>query len=270
MCIDTSNLLGGPFQMVFTTNGAKEVLDNVYVLSHLNIPSAVCVKCFRYVGNTPSSCPNDAQHSVTSAYPCEAFAYPTRWTSSASVCAPSRSASHLAFCVERLRLRYLSFDDCDRPDYDASAVKNEVFLSGSCKSAGFRGSAWQFDNHFLLIDGIGGYFGGPVTLAVWFRLLKSPAQDTDSLILGIGVRGAVLNMGIIVASRCASEYACCFATKVMPDARLQVRAGSGHAGLSPRSHSRGQQQRCLARDGALLRRVGGAAPSSRSAVSVSA
>ncbi len=35
-----------------------------------------------------------------------------------------------------------------------------------------RGSAWQFNNHFLLIDGIGGYFGGPVTLAVWFRLLQ--------------------------------------------------------------------------------------------------
>ncbi len=103
--------------------------------------------------------------------------------------------------------RYLSFDDCDRPDYDASAVKNEVFLSGSCKSAGFRGSAWQFDNHFLLIDGIGGYFGGPVTLAVWFRLLKAPAQGADALILGIGVRGSVLNMGIVVASLCASECA---------------------------------------------------------------
>jgi hypothetical protein len=101
--------------------------------------------------------------------------------------------------------RYLSFDDCSSPDYDASAVKNDVFLSGSCKSAGFRGSAWQFDNHFLLIDGIGGYFGGPVTLALWFRLLKSPAPGSDSLILGIGVRGSVLNMGIVVSSQCASE-----------------------------------------------------------------
>jgi hypothetical protein len=31
VCIDTSKLLGGPFNMVFTTNGAKQVLDNVYV-----------------------------------------------------------------------------------------------------------------------------------------------------------------------------------------------------------------------------------------------
>ena len=69
-------------------------------------------------------------------------------------------------------------------------------------------NAWQFDNHFLLIDGIGGYFGGPVTLAVWFRLLKSPAHGTDSLILGIGVRGSVLNMGIVVSSQCASECVC--------------------------------------------------------------
>ena len=30
VCIDTSNLLGGPFQMVFTTNGVKQILDNVY------------------------------------------------------------------------------------------------------------------------------------------------------------------------------------------------------------------------------------------------
>jgi hypothetical protein len=30
VCIDTSNLLGGPYQMVFTTNGIKQVLDNVY------------------------------------------------------------------------------------------------------------------------------------------------------------------------------------------------------------------------------------------------
>ncbi len=104
--------------------------------------------------------------------------------------------------------RYLSFDDCDKPDYDASSVKNDVFLSGSCKSAGFRGSAWQFDNHFLLIDGIGGYFGGPLTLAIWFRLLKSPAQGADSLILGIGVRGSVLNMGLLVSSRCAAECDC--------------------------------------------------------------
>jgi len=91
------------------------------------------------------------------------------------------------------------------PHADASAVKNEVFLSGSCKSAGFRGSAWQFNNHFLLIDGIGGYFGGPVTLCVWFRLLQAPSAGQDALILGIGVRGAVLNMGIVVAAACASE-----------------------------------------------------------------
>jgi hypothetical protein len=70
----------------------------------LNVPLAVGVKCFRYVGNTPSSCPNDAQHSVTSAYPCEAFAYPTRWTSSASVCAPALSASNILFCVEWLQV----------------------------------------------------------------------------------------------------------------------------------------------------------------------
>jgi hypothetical protein len=31
VCIDTSKLLGGPFQMVFTTNGVKLVLDNVCV-----------------------------------------------------------------------------------------------------------------------------------------------------------------------------------------------------------------------------------------------
>jgi hypothetical protein len=36
VCIDTSNLLGGPFQMVFTTNGVKQVLDNVYAPSHVN------------------------------------------------------------------------------------------------------------------------------------------------------------------------------------------------------------------------------------------
>ena len=54
---------------------------------------------------------------------------------------PARRWSHVA--VECTRLcRYLSFDDCSSPDYDASAVKNDVFLSGSCKSAGFRGSAW--------------------------------------------------------------------------------------------------------------------------------
>jgi hypothetical protein len=38
VCIDTSNLLGGPFQMVFTTNGAKHVLDNVYVISMFHWP----------------------------------------------------------------------------------------------------------------------------------------------------------------------------------------------------------------------------------------
>ncbi len=31
VCIDTSNVLGGPFQMVFTTNGIRQVLDNVCV-----------------------------------------------------------------------------------------------------------------------------------------------------------------------------------------------------------------------------------------------
>ena len=44
-----------------------------------------------------------------------------------------------------------------------------------------------------------------MTLALWFRLLKSPAPGSDSLILGIGVRGSVLNMGIVVSSQCASE-----------------------------------------------------------------
>lgn len=36
VCVDTTNLLGGPFQMVFTTNGIKQILDNVYVLTGLS------------------------------------------------------------------------------------------------------------------------------------------------------------------------------------------------------------------------------------------
>jgi hypothetical protein len=97
VCIDTSNVLGGPFQMVFTTNGIRQLLDNVCVPQ---LRTAILIfplnraLIFRFVGNTPSSCPNDAQHSVTSAYPCEAFAYPTRWTSSASVCAPPPAQHH--------------------------------------------------------------------------------------------------------------------------------------------------------------------------------
>lgn len=211
VCVDTTNLLGGPFQMVFTTNGIKQVLDNVYVLVFLS------AFCFSVTDACSSSGSLATRHHPV----------PTTRSTQSRLLTPVRRlliplAGHRALactnpsttpplqpCVKAARLnRYLSFDDCGTPDYDASAVKNEVFLSGSCKSAGFRGSAWQFDNHFLLIDGIGGYFGGPVTLAVWFRLLKSPANGTDSLILGIGVRGSVLNMGIVVSSQCASECVC--------------------------------------------------------------
>jgi hypothetical protein len=135
-------------------------------------------------------------------------------------------------------------------------VKNEVFLSGSCKSAGFRGSAWQFDNHFLLIDGIGGYFGGPVTLAVWFRLLNAPAQGFDALILGIGVRGSVLNMGIVVSSICASECGC-FVQLWQFFHQSQVRVDSGDARLSSRSHRREKWKRGMAGDGSLLGRFCG-------------
>ena len=147
VCIDTTKVMGGPFEMRIASGG------NLIVLRHVQ------------VGLMASSCHNNARNAVNGPYSCGQFRYPAQWLNQA--------------------LAWWSFDACARSSQ--GLAPQQVRLTGKCDPSGMIAEAWRFGpNQFLQVDRVAGLRTGrpPHTLAFWVIVRNVTDGDVPLATLG--------------------------------------------------------------------------------------